>query len=239
MHILQPSSAPPPEPSSTGNTNEALHRFLQLETGRSPQEILDVFAGGTQQLSPEKFLAWLPSPELTRLQYFDDDTEVKDIRKARDMDTFDRSFAEQKQQEGCGVFFSVNGFQVHRRKEYLKLLRGFYMDWDAEKAGAKTPEDIIAAKAKMLRRLLLLEGTFIPNIIIETKGGLHCVWFVEFGDTFLLPDQYAEHQEQIIAHFGADPGAKDVTRVLRLPGFLHLKDPVNPFRIRFLYHDLP
>lgn len=231
-------SAPPPEPSVTGNKNEALHRFLQMETDKSPQEILDTFAEGTPQLTAEEFLSKLPSSDLTRIQYFDD-TEAKDSRKAIDVDSFNRAFAERKQQEKCGVFFSVNGFQVHRRKDYLKLNRGFYIDWDAMKAGANTPVEITLGKAKMLRRLLLLEGTFVPHIVIETKGGLHCLWLVDFGENFLLPDEYTRHQAEIVSHFDADPGAKDVTRVLRLPGFLHLKDPASPFLIRFLYHDLP
>ncbi|MGL4551260.1 MAG: primase C-terminal domain-containing protein, partial [Gemmataceae bacterium] len=41
-------------------------------------------------------------------------------------------------------------------------------------------------------------------------------------------------EDLLVARFGADPAAKDVTRVLRLPGFLHLKDPDSPFLCRLL-----
>lgn len=222
----------------TGNVNEVLHRFLQTEGGKPAQEILDVFAATTPQLTAEDFLSRLPGSDLTHFQYFDD-SEKKEVGKAKSTPTFNRPAAEQRQKAGCGVFFSVNGFREKRKKENLALLRAFYIDWDAQKAGAQTPDEVIAAKAKMLRRLLLLEGTFVPHVIIETKGGLHCLWLVDFGEHSLTPDMYTEHQAEIVVHFDADPGAKDVTRVLRLPGFLHLKDPAKPFLIRFLYHDLP
>ncbi len=233
MHSNTTPSAIP----SQENNNETLHRFLKIETDKAPQEILDTFAESTPQLSPEDFLARLPGSELTRIQYFDD-SEEKDARKAKEVGVFDPRFAQQKQKENCGVFFSVNGFQSHRRKDSLKLIRGFFIEWDAPKAGAKTTEEIVVHKANMLRRLLLLEGTFIPHVIIETKNGLHCLWLIDFDDHSLSPDEYVKYQEEIVSYFDADPGAKDVTRVLRLPGFLHLKDPANPFRIRFLYHEL-
>lgn len=220
------------------SVNEPLHRLLQSEADKSPQEVLDIFANSTPQLSAEDFLACLPGSELTQFQYFDD-SEKKDPQKAKGASAFIRARAEQRQKDGCGVFFSVNGFKEKRKKENLALLRAFYIDWDAQKAGAQTVDDITAGKVNMLRRLLLLEGTFLPHVIIETKGGLHCLWLVEFGEHALTPEMYTEHQAEIVAYFGADPGAKDVTRVLRLPGFLHQKDPTNPFRIRFLYHDLP
>ncbi len=232
------NNAPPSEASSIESANKALHRFLQTATSKSPQEILDVFADSTTQLTAEEFLARLPSSELTQFQYFDD-SEKKDPQKAKSVSAFVRDKAKQRQGDGCGVFFSVNGFREKRKKENLALLRGFYIDWDAQKAGAQTLAEVTAGKVNMLRRLLLLEGVFVPHVIIETKGGLHCLWLVEFGEHALMPEMYTEHQGEIVTYFGADPGAKDVTRVLRLPGFFHLKDPKNSFLIRFLYHDLP
>ena len=116
--------------------------------------------------------------------------------------------------------------------------RAFYMDWDAAKMGDGTsPEEIAARKVKMLRRLLLLEGTFLPHVILDTQHGLHAIWMVS-GIEQMDPDMYRNHMEEIIAYFGADGNAKDVTRVLRLPGFQQMKDPNNPFLIRLLYIDL-
>src|SRR5262249_55221282 len=33
-------------------------------------------------------------------------------------------------------------------------------------------------------------------------------------------------------HYGSDKGAKDISRVLRMPGFLHRKNPEEPYMVR-------
>lgn len=224
--------------NTTGKYNEFLHRFLQLETGKSPQEILPVFRETTPQLSPSEFLSRLPG-EGTAIQFFDD-SEAKDPRKAHCTFTFSPELAERKQREGCGVYFSANCFEGHRRKDNLKLIRALFLDWDCAKQGDGTPcEEIDARKVKMLRRLLLLEGDFLPHAIIETFHGLHCLWLIYAdGHSFTLKE-WEQQEADLIAYFGGDDLAKDITRVLRLPPYNHLKDPHDPFPVRFLYLDLP
>ena len=222
---------------STSNHNEVLHAFLRVESGKTPQEILEMFRSTTPQMPPALFLQRLPGGN-TVIQFFDD-TPAKNMRKADWTVTFDQAIAQKKQSNGCGVFFSVNAFNGRRRKECVALLRAFYIDWDAAKqGGVQSQEEIDAAKVAMLKRLLLLEGPFLPHVIIETRNGLHVLWFIDNGDRAITVPEYERAMERLIEHFGADPGAKDVTRVLRLPGFLHLKDPASPFPVSFLYLDL-
>ncbi|PIR52757.1 hypothetical protein COU76_04740 [Candidatus Peregrinibacteria bacterium CG10_big_fil_rev_8_21_14_0_10_49_10] len=220
-----------------GNYNEFLHRFLTVEKDKSPQEILEVFRTTTPQLSPQDFLARLPGGG-TAIQFFDDSPE-KDQRKALCTFEFSDEFANKKQEEACGVYFSANCFEKYRRKDNLKLIRSLFLDWDCAKQGdAILQEEIDAQKVKMLRRLLLLEGTFLPHVIIDTPHGLHCLWLInEDCRSFKLPEWEA-YQNNLVLYFGGDIGAKDVTRVLRLPPYAHLKDPEKPYPIRFLYHDL-
>jgi hypothetical protein len=222
---------------SVGNHNEFLRHFLLSETEKSPQEILRVFREKTTQLPPEEFLARLPHPDHTIIQYFDDAGENK--RKAEFGTRFDPKQAKRKQLEGCGVYFSVNAFNGKRRKENLRALRAFYLDWDAPKVGANTENEIAAAKVSILRRLLIDTPSFMPHVIIETRNGLHLLWLIDFEGKALDPDEYRLQMDAIVQCFGGDTGARDVTRVLRLPGLLHLKDLKNPFPIIFLYHDLP
>ena len=46
--------------------------------------------------------------------------------------------------------------------------------------------------------------------------------------------QFSELQKQLIAKLGTDPAVKDLPRVMRLPGTLHLKDPDNPRLVKLL-----
>jgi len=218
---------------TSSNHNEFLHRFLQLETSKKPEETLQIFRETTPQLHPFKFLEHFPH---SWIQYYYDPDPQSTYGVSRQ--SFSLTEAETMQKKHFGVFFSVNPFSQARKKEHCMGPRAFYMDWDAAKMGDGTsPEEIAARKVKMLRRLLLLEGTFLPHVILDTQHGLHAIWMVS-GIEQMDPDMYRNHMEEIIAYFGADGNAKDVTRVLRLPGFQQMKDPNNPFLIRLLYIDL-
>lgn len=41
-------------------------------------------------------------------------------------------------------------------------------------------------------------------------------------------DEFSKWQESLINKLGTDPAVKDLSRVMRLPGTLHLKDPTKP-----------
>ena len=77
-------------------------------------------------------------------------------------------------------------------------------------------------------------------MVIETSPGhFHRYWLVK--DNWATDAQgradFAAVMERMIASYGSDPGAKDVSRVLRLPGFLHRKadkGPVTPFMVRIV-----
>jgi hypothetical protein len=47
-------------------------------------------------------------------------------------------------------------------------------------------------------------------------------------------DKFRAVMETMIEDFGSDPNAKDVSRVLRLAGFPHQKDPANPHTVRIV-----
>lgn len=79
---------------------------------------------------------------------------------------------------------------------------------------------------------------YLPNLVVETKNGLHAIWLYDepldvTGATeerrAQFASTYAEIQRSLITLFNGDPGAKDLSRVLRLPFTWHLKNPSNPF----------
>ena len=79
-----------------------------------------------------------------------------------------------------------------------------------------------------------------PSIIVETSAGhFHRYWLV--ADDWAADEQgrvdFAGVMERMVETYGSDKGAKDISRVLRLPGFLHRKadkGPVVPFMVRIV-----
>jgi len=70
----------------------------------------------------------------------------------------------------------------------------------------------------------------LPTWIIDTGGGYQCYWFLR--DTVIVDDTNRERMEALQAEWveaiGSDPGAKDLARVLRIPGSLNVKDYFAP-----------
>jgi hypothetical protein len=116
---------------------------------------------------------------------------------------------------GFGVFATVNTFNGPRRKENLTRINAWAIDMDE------------GTKEQMHAKLQAFVA--VPSIIVETKRGYQAYWCAR--------DARAEHWdhivlERLVPHFGSDANARDLCRILRVPGFLHLKDPSDPFMVR-------
>ena len=130
---------------------------------------------------------------------------------------------------GAGIFAAVNGTDGKgRRKGNVRTLRAWWADVDLK--GAREPLD--------LDRLPLR-----PSMVIQTPGGWHLYWLAQ---TPIPCDGEAckiEHEAEVkaiaraLAAFGGDLKACDVARVLRVPGFLHLK--AEPAPVALLWADGP
>lgn len=119
---------------------------------------------------------------------------------------------------GFGIFATVNSFDGPRRKEHLRKINAWAVDMDD---GTKD-----AMRAKLHRSPL------IPSMIVETKRGYQAYWRAADGK----PEHWnAIVLERLVPFFGADKNARDLCRILRVPGYLHLKDPSSPFRVRTVY----
>lgn len=64
-----------------------------------------------------------------------------------------------------------------------------------------------------------------PSIRVRSGEGFHGYLLLKQG---LEISQFTEIQKNIIKKLGTDPSIHDLPRVMRLPGFFHLKDPLNP-----------
>jgi hypothetical protein len=122
-------------------------------------------------------------------------------------------------ERGMGIFWTVNTFEnAVRRKEHLVRINAWAIDMDE---GTK---DEMAAK---LRR-----SPLVPTAIVETKRGYQAYWAAKDGQA---AHWNALVLERLVPHFGSDKNARDLCRILRAPGFLHLKDPANPFKCRTVW----
>jgi len=124
---------------------------------------------------------------------------------------------------GYGIFMTVNAFDGPRRKEYLTRICAWAIDMDAG--------------TKMEQRRRLLASPLVPSLIVDTKAGYHAWWLAQAG---AKPEHWnAIVLERLVPWFGSDKNARDLCRILRAPGYLHLKDPANPFKCRIAWrHDV-
>jgi hypothetical protein len=127
--------------------------------------------------------------------------------------------------QGAGVFVTINRTTLHkpRTAENIAEVRAYFADFD------KIQPDVFEAN------LLLFE--LMPHIIVRTsEGGWHGYWFVdgaslaEFGPT----------QKKLSELLGSDATVKDLSRVMRLPGFIHQKDLAKISVTKIVHtHDSP
>jgi len=118
---------------------------------------------------------------------------------------------------GYGIFQTVNEFQGRRRIENLARINAWAIDID------ESPKEAQLARLK--------QG-LIPTLVVETKRGYHGYWAAK--------DATKEHWDEIVSDrlvpfYNADPRARDLARILRKPGFNHMKDPANPFMIKTVW----
>ena len=118
---------------------------------------------------------------------------------------------------GHGVFFMMNqGDGNGRKKSNVLNVIAAALDLD----GAPL-EPVLAIQTP-------------PHIVVETSPRRwHAYWRLKDGTL----NEFALRQKALAKRFGGDPSICDVCRVMRLPGFIHQKNPVTPFLSRVISID--
>ena len=108
---------------------------------------------------------------------------------------------------GAAIYVTVNQCDGHRSKDTISRIRGVHADFD------KVSPDILAEVRLRLK----------PTIEVQSSvpGNSHFYWLLEEGEE--LDPETAEAINRYLVELGADKGAVDVSRLLRLPGFRHMK----------------
>lgn len=117
---------------------------------------------------------------------------------------------------GMGVFIQVNeGNSERRRTENVVAVRALFVDDDKGLLPPDSPQ--LAALP--------------PTLTVRTRKGWHHYWVLVPGEAL---SAFTSAQATLAAHFGTDPAVKDLPRVMRVPGFLHMKDAANPILVQFV-----
>lgn len=121
--------------------------------------------------------------------------------------------------EGFGIFWTVQKFKTHniRRMDHLDKILSWAVDIDI---GLKSDQSKLIAKYPE------------PSMVVESKRGFH----IYYNAVDAVPDNYKIIQnEYLIPAFGGDDNAKDLSRILRVPNFYHLKNANDPYLVKLVF----
>lgn len=175
----------------------------------------------------EKFLAALdPTAQRFTFQTFDDSKEKRPDLARVIHGTLEQCAPELEQlnKRGAGVYVTVNKTDLKgRSKEHIVHVRAVCADFDDPMPVHELGER--------------LKGTGKPSIVVRSSivGGnpkFHVYWSIDPADPLPL-DEFTGCQSAIAERLRSDPAIKDLPRVMRLPGFYHLKG--DPLMVELLH----
>jgi len=112
-------------------------------------------------------------------------------------------------------------------KEHIREVIAFYADVEAGQDGHNKPS-FYATKEEALKTITTFK--YRPSFIIDSGHGYHCLWL--FKEPYILGEdvdlEYYEAMNRGIQKVLKADTTADVTRILRVPGSVNVKDPAHP-----------
>lgn len=169
-----------------------------------------------------------------------DDNKVRDDKKLAQIFSYNSKRIKELNEKGAAICFTPNP-QLNssdRSTSSTIALQYISLDLDVAKIEQKLSEQEIMEKKTILFNKM---GSLAvpPNFVIETKHGYQPIW--ELAEKIALTTENSRQQinnryHSLIRGFTAKTGLKSegdsISRVIRLPGTYHLKNPNNPFLIK-------
>lgn len=148
----------------------------------------------------------------------------------------DEKLFKEKNEQGYGIYFSVNEFTGSRKEEDCSKLRYVYADLDiAKKGDGQTREEKQRKKQELYQALL---KKCEPTMVIDTSNGLQPLW--EITDNDPTPENKSKYKQVLkgIVKWSKEVGSfgdnvYDVSRILRLVGYYHQKE--EPYLCEFIH----
>jgi len=155
------------------------------------------------------------------IQTFDDNQEEghkknNSLSVCAKPSAFTKERIEELNEAGAGIYFTPNQFPTGIRGKKPGLCTGVNA-WIVE-----CDELPIDEQWKNLQN-----SPLPPSFIVQSKKSLHAYWLAKDATI----ENYEEVIKGLIVKFQGDPACKDVSRVFRIPGFYHQKNPKEPILI--------
>lgn len=168
----------------------------------------------------EEFLEYVTGGEEVAFRTFDD--QDKGRFGARKLAGHISELAKSLQYEntrGAGVFWVVNKTDGKGQLDANVVgIRALFVDLDG------SPLEPVLAETDAL-----------PHIVVETSPNkYHCYWLIENGMSL---DDFKAYQIALANKFNGDASVHNPSRVLRVPGFYHVKDHNKPFKTRVIKYN--
>ena len=116
---------------------------------------------------------------------------------------------------GAGVFFTPNRFVTSRKAENCEGINAWFFEIDNISIDEQWGK--------------VCAAPLMPSLVVRSKKSLHCYFLAEDGTI----ENFRNIQKGLIQYFNSDPACKDVCRVLRIPGFKHMKE--TPFDVEIIW----
>ena len=151
------------------------------------------------------------------IQLFDDTKSWKDLARKLDQKKFSKEDLERGlehyNKKWAGIFFSINSMNPWERDKK-----------NVTKVNAWACEVDDLNKEEQMK--LISVAPIAPSLIIESNKSYHMYRFAKDGTI----ENWTKVCWWIRNFFNGDPAiASDISRVLRVPGYYHMKDSANPF----------
>lgn len=164
----------------------------------------------------EVMLSIYPNFKECTIQTFCDDKELWDNTLARkfSQNNISRDEIKKLNDRWAWIFFSINTMKEWQRdKESVEKINA----WACE----------IDGMDKDTQKKLIEVAPLYPSLIVESKNSFHMYWFAKDG----TKENWNKICWGLRNFFDGDPAiASDISRVLRIPGFNHLKNRNEPFK---------
>ncbi|WP_404427042.1 hypothetical protein LG296_13015 [Ureibacillus chungkukjangi] len=100
-----------------------------------------------------------------------------------------------------------------------------FIDIDAPKEVRKNELELKRWKKGVKEKILNFAHR--PSIVVDTKNGYHVYWLLNEGKHSL----FRQIQLQLIQYFNGDENCINESRVMRMPFFMHMKNPKKPYPV--------
>lgn len=151
------------------------------------------------------------------IQLFDDTKQWRDLARKLDQNKFSKEdlerWLEYYNKKGAGVFFSINSMNPWERD---KINVTHVNAWACEVDNLSKKDQI----------KLISVAPLAPSLIIESHKSFH---MYRFAKDWTI-ENWTKVCRWLRNFFWGDPAiASDISRVLRVPGYYHMKDSEHPF----------